>query len=101
MARKRRPIRRLLTRTVPFAIIGGAIGVPLSYQVQNSLVRGLVSRRDYTRQVFTAAPNAMFDQIRSKGGSPDPLGIVERLTFVVTMSAVTGAIAGLYLTRGK
>src|SRR6187399_3309461 len=73
---RRRFSRRLLLRIIPFALIAAAAGVPLSYQIQSDLVRGMVSRRDYTTRVFSVAPNAVWDQIRAEGGSADPLGIV-------------------------
>jgi hypothetical protein len=101
MARRRVSPRRWLLRTLPFALIGAAMGVPLSYHIQNGLVRGMVSRRDYTRQVFSAAPSAIWNQIRSQGASPDPLGIVERLLFTVMLTAGAGVFAGWWMTSGK
>ena len=91
----------MLIRIIPFAVIGAAVGVPLSYQIQNDLVRGMVSRRDYTARVFTVAPNAIWDEIRAEGGSADPLGIIERLTFTVLLCGGAGAFFGLWVTSGR
>jgi hypothetical protein len=101
MPRPRKTIRRLLWRTIPFALLGAVAGVPLSYQIQSGLIRSMVSRRDYTRQVFSAAPSAIWDEVRSRGGSPDPLGIVERLVFTVMLTSVAGVFAGWWITSRK
>jgi len=90
-----------LLRIIPFALIAAAAGVPLSYQIQNDLVRGMVSRRDYTTRVFSVAPNAVWDQIRAEGGSADPLGIVERLAFTVLLCGGAGAFFGLWVTSRR
>lgn len=99
---RRKPIRRFLWKAVFFAMFGALVGIPISYQFQSGLVKALISRRDYTAQVFKAAPGEIWKGANSGGGPAiDPLGVVATLTTTMLVCAGTTTIIGLRLTRRK
>jgi hypothetical protein len=103
MPRRRKPIRRFLWRAVAFALFGALLGVPISYSFQSGIVKALISRSDYTKQVLTAAPSEIWKKANSQssGGGIDPFGVVATLSTTVIVCGAATTLIGLRLTRKK
>lgn len=99
---RRKPIRRLLWKVAFFAAFGALLGIPLSYQFQSGIVKALINRSDYTKQVLRAAPSEIWNKTNSGGGGGvDPFGVVATLTTTVIICAGATTMIGLRLTRKK
>lgn len=98
--RKRKTIqpRQLLWRTIPFALAGLLVGIPISYYFQSGIVRMLFSCQQYTLKVLAAAPDALWKQVNTDGSSADPFGVIAVLTTTLLITVGASLIMGWRLT---
>ena len=82
---------RLQVFTLAGAVLGAALGVPVSYRYQSWTLQLFVSMGDYCHACFAAIQQTLLGGA-SQGSAPQ--GVVTTLLMIMAMGAVLGAVAG-------